>query len=180
MASLQRTMRLSSAFDMFKGGGQGSCSTCPDGSYSTTSGSVSCIQVTTTSNSGMSFAPIFDFKAPYQLSEITDQIRIKMVLAISKMLEVNKSSVVLVFSSAFLRRTALLQKTGVLVSVGLADLQSSASIFASKITSDNINAAMKSEGLDAVQLITIFVTGNASYSLILNEFCGHIGRNHTG
>jgi hypothetical protein len=83
-----------------------------------------------------------------------------MVLAIAKMLEVNASSVVLTFSSAFLRRRALLQKTGVLVSVGLTDLQSFSSIFASKITSDNINAAMKAEGLNAVQLITIFFTGN--------------------
>jgi hypothetical protein len=84
-----------------------------------------------------------------------------MVLAIAKMLGVNKSSVVLTFSSALLRRRALLQKTGVLVSVGLTDLQSSTSIFASKITSDNINAAMKGEGLDAVQLTTIFITGDA-------------------
>jgi hypothetical protein len=156
----------------FKGGGQGSCSTCPDGTYSSASGSVSCIQgttasnsgnsrvPTTASNSGISTVPIFDFKAPYQLSEITDQIRIKMVLAIAKMLGVNTSSVVVTFSSALLRRRALLQKTGVLVSVGLTDLQSSASIFASKITSDNINAAMKAEGLDAVQLNTIFITGN--------------------
>jgi hypothetical protein len=141
------------------GGGQGSCSTCPDGSFSSASGSVSCIQGTTASNSGITIVLIFDFKAPYQLSEITDQIRTKMVLAIAKMLAVNRSSVVLTFSSAYLRRRALLQKTGVLVSVGLTDLQSSASIFASMITSDNINAAMKAEGLDAVQLITIFITG---------------------
>ena len=145
---------------ILKGGGQGSCSTCPDGSYSSASGSVSCIQGTAASNSASSIVPIFDFKAPYQLSEINDQIRIKMVQAIAKILGVNKSSVVLTFSSADLRRRALLQKTGVLVRVGLTDLQSSASIFASKITSDNINAAMKAEGLDAVQLITIFITGD--------------------
>jgi hypothetical protein len=145
---------------IFKGGGQGSCSTCPGGSYSSASGSVSCIDGTTTSNSGISIVPIFDFKAPYQLSEITDIIRIKMILAIAKMLGVNTSSVVVTFSSAYLRRRALLQKTGVLVSVGLTDLQSSASIFVSKITQDGINAAMKAEGLDAVQLITIFITGN--------------------
>jgi hypothetical protein len=145
---------------ILKGGGQGSCSTCPDGSYSSASGSVSCIQGTTASNSASSIVPIFDFKAPYQLSEINDQIRIKMVQAIAKMLGVNKSSVVLTFSSVDLRRRALLQKAGVLVRVGLTDLQSSASIFASKITSDSINAAMKAEGLDAVQLITIFITGD--------------------
>jgi hypothetical protein len=145
---------------IFKGGGQGSCSTCPDGSYSSASGSVSCIQGITASNSASNIVPIFDFKAPYQLSDITVQIRIKMVQAIAKMLGVNKSSVVLTFSSAVLRRRVLQQKTGILGSVGLTDLQSSASIFASKITSDNINAAMKAEGLDAVQLITIFITGN--------------------
>ena len=145
---------------ILKGGGQGSCSTCPDGSYSSASGSLSCIQGTTASNSGSSIVPIFDFKAPYLLSEITDQIRIKMVQAIAKMLGVNKSSVVLTFSSVDLRRRALLQKAGVLVRVGLTDLQSSASIFASKITSDSINAAMNAEGLDAVQLITIFITGD--------------------
>jgi hypothetical protein len=165
---------------ILKGGGQGSCSTCPDGSYSSSSGSVSCIQSTTASNSASSIVPIFDFKAPYLLSEITDQIRIKMVQAIAKMLGVNNSSVVLTFSSAFLRRRVLLQKTGVLVSVGLTDLQSSASILASKITSDNINAAMKAEGLDAVQLITNFITGDKCWRSILSEFCSHVGRNHTG
>jgi hypothetical protein len=143
---------------MLQGGGQGSCRTCPDGSYSSASGS--CIQGTTASNSASGIVPLFDFKAPYLLSEVTDPFRVKMVQAIAKMLGVNKSSVVLTFSSAFLRRRVLLQKTGVLVSVGLTDLQSSASIFASKITSDNINAAMKAEGLEAVQLITIFITGN--------------------
>lgn len=131
------------------------------------------------SNSGISMVPIFDFKALYQLSEISDQIRIKMVLAIAKMLGVNISSVVVTFSSAFLRRRALLQKIGVLVRVGLTDLQSSASIFASKITSDNINAAMKAEGLDSVQLITIFITGNDCQCLIFSDLCCRIGRNHT-
>jgi hypothetical protein len=104
--------------------------------------------------------PIFDFKAPYQLSDISDQVRIKMVQAIAKMLGVDKSSVVLSFSSVDLRRRALLQKTGVLVHVGLTDLQFSASILVLKITSDSINAAMKAEGLDAVQLMTIFIPGN--------------------
>ena len=144
---------------MLQGGGQGSCRTCPDGSSSSASGLGSCIQGTTASNSASGIVPLFDFKAPYLLPEVTDPFRVKMVQAIAKMLGVNKSSVVLTFSSAFLRRRVLLQKTGVLVSVGLTDLQSSASIFASKITSDNINAAMKAEGLDAVQLITIFITG---------------------
>jgi hypothetical protein len=83
-----------------------------------------------------------------------------MVQAIAKMLGVIKSSVVLTFSSVELRRRALLQKSGVLVRVGLSDLQSSATIFVSKITSDSINAAMNAEGLDAVQLITIFIPGN--------------------
>jgi hypothetical protein len=165
---------------IFKGGSQGSCSICPDGSYSSASGSVSCIQGNTASNSGSGIVPIFDFKAPYQLSEIIDQVRIKMVQAIAKMLGVNKSSVVLTFSSVDLRRRALLQKTGVLVRVGLTDLQSFASIFVSKITSDSINAAMKAEGLDAVQLINVFIPGNDSLRLILSEFCCHIGRNHTG
>jgi hypothetical protein len=131
-----------------QGGGQGSCGMCPDGKYSSASGSISCI------------GPIFEFKAPYQLSQITDLIQKKMALAIVKMLGVNEDSVILSFTSSILRRRVLLQRIGVLVSVGLTNFQTSTSIFASRITSENLNAAMAAEGLEAVLLITTFSTGN--------------------
>jgi hypothetical protein len=105
---------------------------------------------------------VCQFKAPYQLSEITDIIRGKMVLAIAKMLEVNASIVVLGFSSVVVRRRDLLQQGGVLVSVGLINFQDSVSIFATRITQENINAKMAAEGLLAVQLLVAPSTGTVS------------------
>jgi hypothetical protein len=101
---------------------------------------------------------VFQFKAPYLLSEITENIRAKMVLAIANILDVNASMVVLEFSSIVLR-TALLEKAGVLVSVGLIDFQEPVSVFATRITQENINAKMGAEGLMAVQLLAVPSTG---------------------
>jgi hypothetical protein len=123
------------------------------------------------SNSAISIAPIFEFKAPYQLSEITDQIRNKMILAVAKILRVNESSIVLTFSSVILRRRALLQPNGVLVSVGLSNFYGSASMFSSRITLENLNAAMAAEGLESVLLITIDVTGNNNKNFIGCDLC---------
>jgi hypothetical protein len=108
---------------------------------------------------------VFEFMAPYQLSEITDIIRGKMVLAIANMLEVNASVVVLRFSSVVVRRRDLLQQAGVLVSVGLTNFRDSVSIFAMRITQENINAKMAAEGLMAVQLLVASLTGTRACSV---------------
>jgi hypothetical protein len=85
-----------------------------------------------------------------------------MVSAIANMLEVNASNVVLGFSSVVVRRRDLLQQAGVLVSVGLTNFHDSVSIFATRITQENINARMAAEGLMAVELLVATSTGTCS------------------
>jgi hypothetical protein len=99
--------------------------------------------------------PIFQFKAPYDLSELTDAIRNKMVLAVTTILSVEALSVVLSISSVNSGRRLLLQLTsGVIVSVGLKNFRGSARDFALQITQDNINLHMVNMGLRPVQLIS--------------------------
>jgi hypothetical protein len=117
---------------------------------------------TTSSNLANGIVAVCQFKAPYQLSEITDIIRGKMILAIANMLQVNASIVVLEFSSVVVRRRDLLQQPGVLVSVGLTNFHGSVLIFATRITQENINAKMAAEGLMAVQLLVASSTGTCS------------------
>jgi hypothetical protein len=103
---------------------------------------------------------VFQFKAPYLLSEITENIRAKMVLAIANILDVNASMVVLEFSS-IVRRRAILEQAGVLVSVGLINFHESVSIFAARITQANINSKMEAVGLMAVQLMAVPSAGTS-------------------
>jgi hypothetical protein len=117
---------------------------------------------TTSSNLANKMVDVCQFKAPYQLSGITDIIRGKMVLAVANMLEVNASIVVLVFSSVVARRRDLLQQAGVLVSVGLINFHDSVSIFATRITQENMNAKMAEEGLMAVELLVAPSTGTCN------------------
>jgi hypothetical protein len=117
---------------------------------------------TTSSTSASSIVAVCQFKASYQLSEITDIIRGKMVVAIANMLEVNASIVVLEFSSDVVRRRDLLQQAGVLVSVGLTNFYGSVSVFATRITQENMNAKMAAEGLKAVQLMAVPSAGTSN------------------
>ena len=76
---------------------------------------------------------IFQFQAPYQLSEVTDQVKNKMTEAVAEILGVNTSDVILSFVAVGTRRRGLLQQSGgVLVSVSLKNLQGSGNIFASR------------------------------------------------
>ena len=76
---------------------------------------------------------IFLFQAPYQLSEVTDQVKNKMTEAVAEILGVNTSDVILSFVAVGTRRRGLLQQSGgVLVSVSLKNLQGSGNIFASR------------------------------------------------
>jgi hypothetical protein len=160
--------------------GQSQCFSCPEGGFNTASSSGWCalfrsnstsssfrpattksvnqLKETTFSNVTSAIVIIFQFKAPYQLSEITDSLRGKMVLAIANMLEVNAKLVVLEFSSSVSKRD-ILQQAGVLVSVGLINFHEPLSILATRITQENINAKMAAEGLMAVLLIVISPTG---------------------
>ena len=108
---------------------------------------------------------IFQFKAPYQLSEITPELESRMSQAVAAVLGVNATSVSLTFVEVDMRRRRLLQQKGVLVSVSLKNLQGSASPFVSRLSQDSINHQMAAAGLRTVQLVqngTVISTGNAT------------------
>ncbi len=74
-------------------------------------------------------------------------------MAVANVLDVNASSVILTFVSGTYDRRS--QKTGVLVSAGVIDLQVSAASYASKVTQDKLNTEMAKMGLNYVQLVSI-------------------------
>jgi uncharacterized membrane protein len=96
--------------------------------------------------------PLFQFKARYQLSEITSDIRERMTTAVANLLQVNTSSIFLSFALVTLRN--LQQQEFVLVSVGLVNFQESRAAFASMITQENIDSKMAAAGLKSVELLT--------------------------
>jgi hypothetical protein len=157
---------------MFLTGGKSSCYACPDGSDTAARGSEGCNLFKTTdsslqptsSSSTSGIVAVCQFKAPYQLSEITDILRGKMVAAIASLLEVSSSIVVLGFSSVVVRRRDLLQQAGVLVSVGLNNFHDSVLIFATRITQEKMNTKMAAEGLMEVQLMAVPSAGTCSVS----------------
>ncbi len=77
---------------------------------------------------------IFQFQAPYQLSEMTDDVVNKMTRAVAEVLNVNSSNVVLSFV-AMRRRVLLQQSGGVLVSVSLKDYEGPSGGFGSRFVS---------------------------------------------
>ena len=74
---------------------------------------------------------IFQFQAPYQLSEVTDEVKSKMRQAVADILNVNASDVIITVSSIGSRRRAL-QSAGVTVGVSLKNFDGSSGIFASR------------------------------------------------
>ncbi len=96
---------------------------------------------------------IFQFKSEYRISEINEELRQNMAVAISRALEVDANSVILTITEAYMRRALLQQQRGVLVTVGLKGYHGSTSDFASKITQDNINSKMTAFGLKSAQII---------------------------
>ena len=102
---------------------------------------------TAPSNSTVGVTILFQFQAPYSLTELTDDLREKMVLAVAKALGVNPSEVVLSFDAVGRRR--VLQQSGVLVSVGVRG--SVAGI--SQISQEVLNSQMAAMGLKPVTVI---------------------------
>ncbi len=129
-----------------------------------TAGSTSCTTAATSAaassglggqlltNSNSSLVPIFAFKAQYQLSEITSDIRERMTKAVASLLQVNTLGIVLSFASATLRNVQ--QQEFVLVRVGLVNFQGSTAAFASIITQENLNSEMAAMGIKSVELLT--------------------------
>jgi hypothetical protein len=103
---------------------------------------------------------IFQFKAPYRLSEVTEDIQRRMSIAVANVLGVNAINVVLTFSASLDRRS---QSTGVLVSAGITDVEQSPASYASKITQDKFNKEMAGMGLNYGQLILLTGPGTGVF-----------------
>jgi hypothetical protein len=109
----------------------------------------------TGSTSSSMVLQIFQFKAPYQLSEVTVEMQSRISTAVANMLGVNSIDVVLTFVPATLDRRSRLngQPTGVLVSASVTDVELSAACYISKVTQDRFNKEMIAMGLNYGQLI---------------------------
>jgi len=94
---------------------------------------------------------IIQFKAPYQMSEITSDLQTKIATALANVIGVNVSTVSLTFVEVDLRRQV--QQKGVLVNVGLKDFQGPTIPYVSRLTQDAINTQMAQLGLRSVQVI---------------------------
>ncbi len=105
---------------------------------------------------------LFQFKVAYQLSEITEDIKNKLLVAISKALGLDKSTLFLSFAEADMNRRAAVQK-GVLATVSLVNHGSPTTSLLSLITEDSINSQMSAQGLKSVQLVNV---GSSSTSTI--------------
>jgi hypothetical protein len=125
--------------------GQSSCSLCYTGTYSSKTGA------TSSADCGI-VLQIFKFEVSILLEEVNDDIKKRMSLAISNVLGVPASNVVLAYSSYIASRR---QQTKVLVSVGIVDFQGSAASYASKVTQENLNLEMGALGLKSGNLIPI-------------------------
>jgi hypothetical protein len=131
----------------YSASGQRNCSSCGPGTYANSIGSsLSCI----------AFLQIFQFKAPYQLSEVTVDIKSRMLTAVANVLGVNPADVVLTFVPDTLDRRSRLSgnSTGVLVNAGLTDVELSAASYVSMVTQEKLNQEMATMGLSYGQLIS--------------------------
>ena len=106
----------------------------------------------TSSFTSIDTVTIVQFKVAYLLSEITDDVRRKMVMAIANIINVNVTRIVLSFTELDMRRRHLLQSKLLLVNVGLLDFQGSASVYTTVLSQDKINEQMASLGLKNVQV----------------------------
>jgi hypothetical protein len=99
---------------------------------------------------------ICQFEANYQISEITEDIRSKLLLAVSNTLGVDASLLVLAFAEVdlSLRSEHRVQVRGVLVSVSLKVAQGSTTSAFAPISQESLNIRMNLLGLRAVKLVS--------------------------
>jgi BRCT domain type II-containing protein len=100
--------------------------------------------------------PIFQFEVPYQLSEITADLRARMTVAVAGLLGVDAGAVVLTFAAAVARRAT--QAGGVLVSVGLRGFNGSVKALEQRLSTDSLNVYMATQGLR--QAVVVATGGN--------------------
>jgi hypothetical protein len=127
----------------YSAAGQRTCSSCEPGTYAKRTGATSCSIV----------LQIFQFKAPYLVSEVTVDIQGRMSRAVANVLGVDAIDVVLTFVPSTLDRRSG-QTTGVLVNAGVTDLELSAASLSSKVTQDKLNKEMAAVGLSSGQLVS--------------------------
>jgi hypothetical protein len=110
----------------------------------------------TTSDATPSTVLICQFEANYQISEITEDIRSKLLLAVSNTLGVDASLLVLAFVEVdlSLRSEHRVQVRGVLVSVSLKVAQGSTTPAFAPISQESLNIRMNLLGLRAVKLVS--------------------------
>jgi hypothetical protein len=128
----------------YSGLGQSSCSICYSGTYSTKTGATSSAECRIV-------LKIFQFEAPYQLTEVTENIKNRMSLAVSNVLGVPAYNVVLTFVT-YMGYTSRRQQTVLRVSVGIIDFQGSAASYASKVTQQKFDFEMGALGLKSGQV----------------------------
>jgi hypothetical protein len=109
---------------------------------------------------------IIQFRAPYTMSELTPDIQNKIATAVANVIGLNASSVSLTFVEVDLRRRTLLQQKGVLVNVGLKDVQGSTTPYASRLTQDSINSQMAILGLRSVSSVQAVTNSTQAVSSI--------------
>ncbi len=141
--------------------GWSTCSSCDLGTYATKTGA-------TSSATCEIVLQIFQFKAPYLLTDVTENIKSRMSLAVANVLGIISSNVVLSFTTSVFDRR---QQAGVLVSAGITDSQVSAASYASRLTQDKLNTEMVALGLKSIQLVQI--TG-MSHELRILSIGSHI------
>ncbi len=100
------------------------------------------------------------------MSELTPDIQNKIATAVANVIGLNASSVSLTFVEVDLRRRTLLQQKGVLVNVGLKDVQGSTTPYASRLTQDSINSQMANLGLRSVSSVQAVTNSTQAVSSI--------------
>ena len=127
----------------------------------------------TPTSSASKIVQIFQFKAHYSLSDITNDIQSRMTAAVARLLQVNFSAVILSFSSFNLRQIVrprvLLQQESVLVTVGLIDFQGSIAVLKLRISQEKVNEQMAAENLLPVQLTADASDVNTLGGIVFDE-----------
>ncbi len=134
--------------------GLSACSSCTPGTYTTNIGASSSLDCKIVMQ-------LFQFRPPYLLSEVTDNIKLRMSTAVANLLAVLVSNVVLTISSVERR-----QQTSLLVIVGITNVQGSAASYLLRVTQERFNTEMKALGLKSGQVE--FVTGISCELMIQN------------
>jgi hypothetical protein len=145
--------------------------TSPEMSYAISTSSRNVPSRTTSSATVL----ICKFEAPYPLSDITEDLRRKIALAVASVLNVDPNLIVVTFFKVdlSLRRRQRMQTQGVLVVVSYKFFQGSTEPSFKQISQDSLNTQMNLLGLIPVKMVSNdFMPGNTQ-GLYLHGICYH-------